>query len=242
MAGIFYSLGKMLGPNVRKGKWIWKSLTADTDDAVLAEHEVGLDIVQTLRGSLTLSDSKEAKMFVAGTGGRLAAHVANKKIRFAFLVYADNSPNAFAVPGGFIFVSTALLNLYGNDADMTAFVVAHEMGHIVRKHSVNRLINAAAVSAATRLLPAQGKLAAMLKNTGVKFFQSAYSRSQELESDTFGVKLMRASGYECKKAIEALEKLAQFQNEKGAAAANEYFSTHPQTADRIETLRQLISG
>ncbi len=240
MAGIFYSLGKMLGPNVRKGKWIWNSLTADNDDAILSEHEVGLDIVQTLKTSLTLSQDRELKRFVARCGGKLAARVANKKIRFAFFVYCDNSPNAFAAPGGFIFVSSALLSLYDNDSDMTAFVVAHEMGHVVRRHAVNRLINAAAVSAATKFLPAQGKLAAMLKNTGVKFFQSAYSRSQELEADTFGVKLMKAGGYDCKKAIDALEKLAQFQNEKGATATNEYFSSHPQTAERIETIRQLI--
>ncbi len=242
MAGMFYSLGKMLGPKLRKGKWIWKTLAADADEAVEAEHEVGLDVVQTLKTSLTLSDDKELKTFVTRTGSKLTARLANKKIRFAFLVYADNSPNAFAVPGGFVFVSTALLSLYDNDADMTAFVVAHEMGHIVRRHAVNRLINAAAVSAATRLLPAKGQLAAMLKNTGIKFFQSAYSRSQELEADTFGVKLMKSGGYDCKKAIDALEKLAQFQNKDGQQTANEYFSTHPQTAERIETIRGIITN
>ncbi len=238
MAGFFYNLGKMLAPKVRKGKWVWKSLTCDADDAIAAERQVGLDIVSSMLGSLSIAGDNERKT-VSSVGETLAKRVANKKIRFDFYVYRDGSPNAFAVPGGFVFVSSSLLELYENNPDMSAFVIAHEMGHIIRRHSVNRLINSAAISAVTKALPDRGKIGLLLKNTGVKFFQSAYSQSQELEADAFGVKLMRAAGFEAKQAINALKKLAQSHKDE-RSIKDEYFSTHPDTAKRIEQLIAII--
>ena len=75
----------------------------------------------------------------------------------------------------------------------------------------------------------------ILKNTGVKFFQSAYSQSQELEADAFGVKLMAASGFEAKQATTALKKLAEAHT-SGSSIKDEYFSSHPATAKRIEQI------
>lgn len=239
MAGIFYNFGKMLGPKVRKGKWVWKSLTADADDAIIAEREVGLDIVSALVANMELVTSPQ-QSFVATVGRKLYRRLANKKIRFDFFVYRDDSPNAFAVPGGFVFVSSSLLELYDNNADMIAFVVAHEMGHIVRKHSVNRLINSAAISAVTRALPVKGKISALLKSTGFKFFQSAYSQTQELEADTFGVKLLKAAGFPPEEAVNALKKLAESHNNQDKSIKDEYFSTHPSTTKRIQAIREML--
>lgn len=240
MAGFFYNLGKMVGPKVRKGKWVWKSLTDEPDNAVLAEYEMGLDIVAQLKTNLELVSQKEYALFVQNLGRRLSKRLKNKKLQFSFKVYRDNSPNAFAVPGGFIFVSSALIQLYDFDEDMTAFVAAHEMGHIIRRHSINRLVNSAAISTITKALPARGRVAGLLKSTGIRFFQSAYSQSQELEADLFGVKLMNAAGFKAEKSIKALENLAKC-SKANTNAANEYFSTHPQTARRVENIQQAIS-
>jgi len=236
MSGLFYNLGRMLGPQVRKGKWIWKSLTAAEDEAIAAEYETGLDITARLRANLTINGDAGNILMLNSIAAKLSRRLANKSRKFSFYAYTDNSPNAFAVPGGFVFISSSLIDLYEGDADMTAFVAAHEMGHIVRKHAVNRLINAAAVSAVTKALPAKGGLAALLKSTGIKFFQSAYSQSQESEADIFGVKLMAAAGFKADKAIDALNKLAQSSAGK-ANAANEYFSTHPSIEARINHIR-----
>ncbi|MFI4913260.1 MAG: M48 family metallopeptidase [Sedimentisphaeraceae bacterium JB056] len=239
MAGIFYNLGKMLGPKVRKGKWVWKSLTADADEAITAEREVGLDIASAVMNEMAMAASARQK-FVSAYGSKLARRVANKKIKFNFFVYLDTTPNAFAVPGGFIFVSSSLLDLYGEDPDMSAFVIAHEMGHVVRKHAVNRLVNSAALGAVTRALPVKGKISAMLKSTGLKFFQSAYSQSQEFEADEFGVKLTRAAGFKADAAVKALKKLAECHKNESRNATDEYFSTHPATIKRISAIKQLL--
>ncbi len=239
MAALFYNLGKMLGPKVRKGKWVWKSLTASTDDSIVAEREVGLDIASSIKRTMTFAPAKEQKL-ACHSGRKLAKKIANKKMKFNFFVYIDQSPNAFAVPGGFVFISSSLLDLYRESQDMAAFVIAHEMGHITRKHAVNRLINSMTVSAVTRALPAKGRIASVIKNTGLKFFQSAYSQSQELEADAFGLKLMTAAGFDPKAAPKALKKLDQCHQKGERSIKDEYFSTHPETSKRIDELKALL--
>jgi putative metalloprotease len=97
------------------------------------------------------------------------------------------------------------------------------------------------MSAVTRALPVRGKISALIKNTGVKFFQSAYSQSQELEADAFGVKLMKASGYDPLAAIEALKRLAACHNNNGPRTIKEeYFSTHPGSEARIQAIRDML--
>ena len=125
MSSLFYNLGKMVGPRVRKVKWIWQSITASEADAIQTEHKVGQDLAREIRNRLELDTEPRAGQMLNQVGRHLAACVANKLRTFSFEVIKDDKPNAFALPGGFIFVTRSLLELCDWNRDQIAFILAH---------------------------------------------------------------------------------------------------------------------
>ena len=76
MSGLFYNIGRMLGPNVRKARWIWKSMTGSEADYVRLEHDVGRDLTLELRRQLKLDPDQQAARLLNDVGSRLVACVA----------------------------------------------------------------------------------------------------------------------------------------------------------------------
>jgi Zn-dependent protease with chaperone function len=240
MPGMFYKLGKLTGPAMRKGQWIWKSVTGDEVEVLDAEHQVGKDLAVAMRAQLGLGDSQfpEHEAWIKDMGEALASRVMNKDRKFSFQMFEADEPNAFALPGGFIFVARSLLDLCNWDRDETAFILGHEMGHVVKGHSMDRMMNGAAISAATRVIPGAGVLSGWLKSVGARYFQTAYSRDHEFEADKFGARLTAAAGLDPNGALRLLERLDRLSGEN--FPLGQYFSTHPATADRVKRLDQLI--
>ena len=131
MSSLFYNLGKMAGPKVRKAKWIWQSITASEADTIKAEYEVGQDLACEIRNQLELDTEPRAGQLLNKVGSHLAVRVTNKLRIFNFEVIKGSEPNAFALPGGFIFVTKSLLELCDWNQDEIAFILAHEMGHVI---------------------------------------------------------------------------------------------------------------
>jgi Zn-dependent protease with chaperone function len=147
---------------------------------------------------------------------------------------------AFALPGGFLYVTRPLLEMCRFDEDEVACVVGHEMGHVVHGHAMERITSQLLSSAATRAarIP-RGLLTQWIMGTGINLFHSVYSQDRELEADEFGARLAAAAGYDPRGAIRALERLREAEAQGGLPLA-EYFSSHPPLDVRIERLRGLI--
>ena len=109
MAGFFYNLGRKVGPKVRKGKWIWHSLTGTEADSIEAEYEVGLDLACEIRAQFGGKSLRNE--MVDEIGRRLTKRVVNKQRKFSFEIVEGDEPNAFALPGGVIFVTEPILKL-----------------------------------------------------------------------------------------------------------------------------------
>ena len=168
--------------------------------------------------------------------------------QFEFHLLADDQTiNAFALPGGQIFITVALLQRLSTDGqtinkDMLAGVLGHEIGHVVARHSAEKLAQmelaqglTGAVSMATYDPgnPNSGYLAQMVSN----MLQLKYGREQELQSDDLGVRLMIQAGYDPEQLIHVMEVL------KKAAGPNrqpEFQSTHPDPENRKEHIREAI--
>ena len=130
MSGLFYNLGRMVGPKVRKAKWIWQSVTGSEADAIKVEHDVGQDLACEIRHRLELDQNPQTAQLLNETGRRLSACVVNKSRRFSFEAVNGAEPNAFALPGGFIFVTGSLVELCQWNQSEVAFILGHEMGHV----------------------------------------------------------------------------------------------------------------
>jgi predicted Zn-dependent protease len=241
VSGFFYKMGKMAGPKVRKGKWLWHSLTSSEKEVLAAEYEVGQDLAREIRREMPpVSDPQVGQLF-SDIGGRLAGRLSSKKRKFSFELVAGAEPNAFALPGGFIFVTEALWDLCAHDPDEMAFILAHEMAHVVRKHAIDRLISSSAISVLTRAAPVQGVLGGWLRSVGVQFLYNAYSQDRELEADDFGARLVKAAGFDLNAAVRLLARLMRRRPGPGENELGSYFSSHPPLTSRIKYIKRKLN-
>ena len=240
MAGFFYNLGKMVGPPVRKGKWVLRSLTGTKAEILKAELEVGQDITREILEQAEIVPDPESQKHLGEIGAKLADCLTDKRRHFTFETIAGKEPNAFAVPGGFIFMNRALAELCDWQKDELAFILAHEMGHVVRGHAIERVLAKFAIGAATKSAPVRSLPADVLKQIGVRFLENAYSHNIELQADEFGARLADAALYDPYAAIKLLQRLNDWQKTKAGFQLPGYFSSHPPFAERIANLKHLL--
>lgn len=240
MSGLFYNLGRKVGPKVRKAKWIWQSVAGSEADAIQVEHEVGQDLAREVRRQVGFDQEPQTRQMLNEIGGRLAARVAKKSRTFSFETVKGTEPNAFALPGGFIFVTKSLLELCQWNQDEVAFILAHEMGHVVRGHAMSRIISNSAITTASRAAPIRGLFAGWLRRVGVQFLESAYSQELESEADKLGVRLVAAAGYDPQACVQLLSRLAEVSRPAGQFDLGSYFSSHPPFKARIHNINQVL--
>jgi len=243
MAGsLFYNLGRKMGPKVRKARWMWESLTGTEADAIKREHGVGLDLAREAAGQLQIDPDPQTRATLEEIGQRLSACVANRLRSFRFDGFQGGEPNAFALPGGFIFVSRPILDLCRWDKDQIAFILGHEMAHVIRGHAIERIVANSAVLVAARAAPVGGVMGTWLRTVGVQFLETAYSRDHELEADNLGVRLAAAADYRADASVDLLARLAELNRSANLASLGEYFSTHPSPEVRIANIRHFLHG
>ena len=236
-----YEFGRLSGPILRKGAWVWRSVAGSEDESIEAEFAVGRDMANAFLRELALDTDEATRAQVAAVGAALASRVKNKQRAFAFSIVAADAPNAFALPGGFIFVTRNLLDLIGERRDETAFILAHEMGHVIQQDPMQRILTDAAIAAAVRALPAAGVAGSWIASAGARFLESSYSQDRELAADELGVRLARAAGFDPAAAPRLLERLqaAVAARSRGDVLAP-YFSTHPPFPVRVRALKRFL--
>ncbi len=187
-------------------------------------------------------DEPEIGAYVAGIGGRLAHNSERPDIPFRFTVLNTPAVNAFAVPGGYVYVTRGLVALANSEAEL-AGVLAHEIGHVVARHTAQRYSRAAVAQLGTALLGAVtgSREIGQLAQIGSELYLSSFSRDQEFEADLLGVRYLLNTGYEPAAQARFLESLirhkdlvAKLASEEGREPEANFFSTHPRTPERVQ--------
>ncbi len=215
-------------------------------DALISEEQerqLGEQVHAELeRQGIRYVDDPVVLSFVDGIAGRILS-IARKERSSPWHVHVVddlNTVNAFATPGGHIYVYTGLLAAAGSEAEI-AGVLAHEAGHVVARHSARQLVHAYGLQTVAALALGQDpsllqQLGASLASTGVLL---AHSRAAENEADAYAVRYASAAGYDPHGIAQFFEKLLQQSGRTPKVLT--WLSTHPATEDRIANVNRMIA-
>ncbi len=186
-------------------------------------------------------DDPKVKAYVNEVGQRLAKTSEMAQLQFTFTVVNSDIVNAFALPGGYVYVTRGLLALASSEAEL-AGVLGHEIGHVTARHTAQRYSAAVASSVATGLLGAiLGSAVGSVSSMGAGALLAGYSRDQELEADTLGVRYLSRTSYDPNAMSSFLAKLqadsalsAELAGQPGKADSFDIMQSHPRTADRVQ--------
>ena len=177
--------------------------------------------------------------YVSRIGKKVAANTERKDVQYRFSVIDSPMVNAFAIPGGYVYISRGLLALANSESELAA-VLGHEVGHITGRHAAERMSQGFVVGLGAAVIGAAagGGAVGQAANLGSNLYIKSYSRGQEHQSDELGVRYLSRAGYDPNamagflKSLDAQSKLDQ--KEAGGKGGNfNYFSTHPLTAERV---------
>jgi len=186
--------------------------------------------------------------YVAEVGGRVAAKSEIPATQFRITVLNTPEMNAFALPGGYVYITRGLMSLMNSEAEM-AGVLAHEVGHVTARHTAKRYSQAQGVGIAAAVLGAAtgSRALAQLGQAGGQAWLASYSRDQEFQADSLGVRYMSRAGYQPAAQGDILSSLGRYHDfaariNPGKAKGASIFATHPQTPERVRRAYRKAEG
>lgn len=199
---------------------------------------IGKDIAAGLLGAAPLAKSSEEEIYVNNVGRWLALHSGRPDLPWHFGILEVETVNAFATPGGNIFISRGLLRRVHGESEL-AGILAHEISHVALKHHLSDIQKNAQKNLALDLASVKsgglaGDAARAVARVGLEGYVRGLSRDDELAADRLGVVIAARSGYEPYGLVEVLQSLAAMPQDD--AALGFFLKTHPSPSDRLAAL------
>lgn len=186
-------------------------------------------------------DNPQITQYVNNLGQRLVANSEMSDTKFTFTVLDTPMVNAFALPGGYVYVTRGIMAMINSEAAL-ASVIGHEIGHVTARHSARRYNNQMFAGIGTALAGVVTGDSALTNSLGqgAQAYLMSYSRNQEYQSDELGVRYTTRAGYDPYAAAEMLQSLDAehklqliLADRAGEPQKTDFFSTHPNTQDRV---------
>lgn len=206
------------------------------------EVELGREVQAEVEKQMELVRDPVIVNYVRKVGNIVVSNApANAVVPIEFYVVDNPEINAFAVPGGAIYVHTGLLNAVGDEAEL-ASVLAHEYGHVAYRHVAEQVSRQQTLGLASQLLlgeetPAAAQIAADI--AGGLYLQR-YSRHDELESDSLAIPTLARANYDPRAIITFFETLKERYGDQNKLAV--FLASHPATSDRIDRVEAQIQS
>jgi predicted Zn-dependent protease len=209
----------------------------------LAEHvpvkwevELGSNILAQIQQEKTFTPNAKLTAALYNASAPIVAVISNSPVQFKFYVMEENLPNAFALPGGHVVVTTGLLYLVDTPEELAA-VIAHELAHHTQRHVYRKIISSLGPYVIFTMFVGNGPLRALSENSEMIASQS-FSQGYELEADSVGWDYMVAANVNPRGMIGILTKLKAEQDRMKHIEGFEAFSSHPPTQKRIDRLQK----
>ena len=205
--------------------------------------EMGREVAKQAERELSILNDRQATTYIDALGKQLAAHApGGEKYPFQFKIVNDKAINAFALPGGFVYINRGAIETADNEAQI-AGVMAHEIGHVVLRHGTNQVSKAYLAQAPLSILGGvlgSNSVGSVLAQLGVGFAANSillkYSRDAERQADLMGTQTLYDTGYDPKAMVQFFEKIQA----ESKGRASEFFSDHPNPENRISSVQHEI--
>jgi predicted Zn-dependent protease len=189
--------------------------------------------------------------YIASVGQLLAKTSEQPNLKFSFTVLDTDTINAFALPGGYVYITRGLLALANTEAEL-AGVLAHEIGHITARHTAQRYSQSVLASLGVNVIGilTGSREIANLAGTGAGLYLRSYSRGDEFEADMLGVRYLKRAGFDAKAMASFLASLrARTQLDAklaglppGKVDERDLLATHPRTVERVERAAEVANN
>lgn len=208
------------------------------------EIDIGRQSAAAAESQLGLVADQQLQNYVQSVGMPLAQGSERTALPWAFQVVDDPTPNAFAAPGGFIFVTRGLLVLMSNEAEL-ASVLGHEIGHVTARHSVKRMsqqqLAQIGLGVGSMISPTLAKFGG-IATSGLQVLFLSYGREDERQADDLGFGYALDENYDVREMVNVFSSLQHSAKLAGHSAVPDWQSSHPNPAERIVRIEQKLES
>ena len=206
------------------------------------EIQMGQQYAQQIVRSMGVYDDKKVQDYVSRLGMGMAAKSERPQLPWAFYVMDDPTVNAFALPGGSIFVTRGILTHMNNEAELVG-VLGHEIGHVTARHSVQQMTRQQIAQIGLgvgSIISSDVAQYAGLASQGLGVLFLKYGRDAESQSDQLGFKYMVRDGYDPRAMATMFQTLQRVSKLEGAGDIPEWASTHPDPGNRVQATMERV--
>lgn len=209
------------------------------------EIQMGREADQQIVASMGLYGDEELQRYVSRLGEELAARSERPDLPWTFRVIDDPTVNAFALPGGFIYVTRGILSHLASEAELVG-VLGHEIGHVTARHSVNQMSRAQLAQLGLgigMIFSEEIRAVGDLAGAGLGLLFLKFGRDDEREADELGVRYMTRLDYDARELAHVMAMLARSSElQSGSGKVPEWLSTHPDPENRSENILAMAAA
>lgn len=207
------------------------------------EEQLGAELAAEVRQREKILDDPEVQAWIAQVQDRIVAAVPEEDRNFEFetlVIDAPDTINAFALPGGHLFVYSGLIAAADSEAEVAA-VMGHEVAHVTLDHPAQQLAARLGVETLRAIALGQtpGAIAQLGSGIAAQGYIAAHSREDEAEADRFGLSYLAGAGYDPQAMVSFFQKLERLEGES-PNVVSQFFASHPSSADRVQQQEELI--
>lgn len=209
------------------------------------EVQMGQEAAQQVNAQLPMVRDAYIQNYVNALGQRIASRTSRADLNWQFQVVNSDVVNAFALPGGFVYVNRGVLARASNMSEI-AGVLGHEIEHVVRRHSVKQMEQVQGANVGVGILCAltgvcQSGVAQAAINIGGTAVFAKFSRADEVQADEGGFNNLIRAGINPRGMLTLFQKLLAEEQQSGGGNVSAWFSDHPGTSDRIADIQRMLN-
>ncbi len=205
------------------------------------ENRIGEAVTRSVLAQMPAHADPAWQQYLEDMGRKIAAVSERPAYHYRYYIVESSTVNAFAVPDGSIFVTTGLLKMIGQDQLALAGVLAHETGHIARRHGAETLQSELGFGLLSTIIFGFGNSAAkQAGNMTSQIMGLGYGREMELEADVCAVRYLARLGYPPDSSLKFLRSILPLEKDQHDITIEKYLRSHPPTTERIQYVEAYI--